>query len=250
MSFQTSTHQYQSSIANFCRTGKFVDIPGINKKNIKHYRSLVLNVIDDSLQNAYPLTYDLLSLKEWNSLVSDFWANHSCQSPQIWSMPKELFDYVSTQKHYLLDKYVFLEELLWFEWLELEMFMMEDIKRVATPNGDLLFNRLILNPEHRIFDLEYPVHKIRSKMISNSDRGKYFVIAHRNNKGDILFTDLSTALVRLIEYLNESPKSLTELIRLFEKEFDLPLSENDQLNIIQFFKNAFHQELIIGFERK
>lgn len=248
MSFLTSTHQHQTDFAAYCRTGNLKSIPGIHKKNILQYRTLVLNVIDDTLQNAYPLTYDLLQEEEWKELVTDFFANHSCQSPQVWYMPKEMYEYVLNTGHPLLKKYFFLQELLWFEWIELEMFMMEDKYSRASQKGDILFSKLILNPEHQLLPLNYPIHKKNSRDITITDKGNYFVIVHRNAKGDVVFNDISPSLVRMVEYLVETPISLSKMFHLFQIEFGIELSETDQNNIVYFFENAFQQGLILGFE--
>ena len=69
MQLLETTRQHQSNLALYCRSGKLTEIPGINKDNIIQYRRLVYNVVDDMLQNAYPLTYQTLTVKEWNNVV-------------------------------------------------------------------------------------------------------------------------------------------------------------------------------------
>ena len=244
-----STHSHQSALASFCRTGKLVEIPGVYKENIGHYRRLVFNVVDDMLQNAYPLTYDLLTTKEWKTSVSDFFINHACQSPQVWYMPKEFYTYFKETNSPLLKKYPFLIELLAFEWVEVELFMMEDIACTAQLDGDIRKNKLILNPEHQLLSFQFPVHLKPAKKITDKDKGNYFVIAHRNIKGEVLFTDTSAALVRMVEYLLKSSKSVIALIKEFEREYEIKLAEDNQKTIFQFFENAYHKQLIIGFSQ-
>jgi uncharacterized protein len=248
MQLLETTHKHQSSLANYCRTGKLDNIPGIKKENITQYHRLVYNVVDDTLQSAYPLTYNLLTKKEWNKAVSDFLIDHSCQSPQVWYMPKEFYLYVVNSAGSLLKKYPFLEELLSFEWMETELFMMEDKPVKAKNNGDVLKDRLVINPEHQFLSFSYPVHNKKAKLIKEADKQNYFVIGHRDLDGSVIFTDLSPALVRLLEYLNEAPASLKELIKQFTSEFNITLKETDQQSIISFFENAFQQNLIIGFK--
>jgi hypothetical protein len=206
-----------------------------------------MNVIDDMLQDAYPLTHDLLSAKEWKNIVNYFFANHPCQSPQVWYMPKEFYQFIVESKHPLLSKYSFLEELLLFEWTEVEIFMMEDRPVECSSEGDLRFSRLVLNPEHQLFNFSYPVHKKKPKHITLSDKGDYYLIAHRNKSGEVIFTDSSLAYIRLIEYLSEAHLSLNELYLLFEKEYQIVLGKADKENIMEFFKNALQNELIAGF---
>lgn len=248
MQLLNSTQKNLSSFAAYCRTGKLDEIPGIHKENISHYRKLVFNVIDDTLQNAYPLTHELLSAKEWQNVVNDFFSNHPCQSPQVWSMPKELYEYLSKTHHPLLKKYPFLEELLWFEWIELELYMMEDKVADYTLTGDILFSKLVLNPEHILVSFQYPVHKKNCKYITLSDKNIYYVLAHRNKDGDVLFNDLAPALVRMIEYLTDAPFSIKDLFSSFQSEYKIEITAEDQKHIISFFENAYQQNLIIGFK--
>lgn len=247
MSLSETTQAYQSDLAAYCRSGTLSMIPGIRQDNISHYRRLVYNIVDDMLENAYPLTHELLSTKEWKSAVNEFFTNHPCQSPQVWYMPKEFYEYMVSSGHSLLKKYPFLKDLLWFEWIELELFMMEDKKAVYTTAGDILFSRLILNPEYQLLSFQYPVHHKNARYITISDRSHYFTIAHRNTEGTVLFTDLSPALVRIIEYLVESPLSVKELFEKFQAEYSIQLDNEGQQAIIRFVETAYQQQLIIGF---
>ena len=108
MQLLDSTYKHQSNLAAYCRTGKLPEIPGIISENVSQYRRLVYNVVDDMLQNAYPLTVDLFTKKEWDKTVNDFFTNHPCQSPQVWYMPKEFYNYLTEIKNPLLKKYPFL----------------------------------------------------------------------------------------------------------------------------------------------
>ncbi len=242
-----TTYMYQSGLAAYCRTGSLPAIPGINAYNVIQYRRLVYNVVDDMLQNAYPLTHALLSVEEWEQVVNEFFIHHPCQSPQVWYMPKEFYQYLSDTKHPLLKKYPFLADLLWFEWVEVELFMMEDKTARAGNSGDVLFSKLVLNPEHQLLLFNYPVHEKSAKYITRGDKGNYYVIAHRNTEGEVNFTSIAPALARMIEYLSSAPLSITDLFDMFRQEYDLPLTEDDQKIIIQFFTNAYQQQLIIGF---
>src|SRR5690606_9540893 len=132
--------------------------------------------------------------------ANEFFCNHPCQNPQVWSMPKEFYEYLVKSRHSLLIKYPFLQDLLWFEWIELELFMMEDKKAEYTTNGDILFSRLVLNPEYQLLSFKYPVHHKNARYITITDQSDYFAAAHRNKEGSVVFTDLSPALVRIIEY--------------------------------------------------
>ncbi len=248
MLLSEATHTYQSGLAAYCRTGQLPDIPGIHHENITEYRRLVINVVMDMLENAYPLTRQLLNPDDWDYLVQQFFAEHRCQSAQVWYMPKEFSDYIRQTQPDLLQRYPALEDLLLFEWTETELFMMEDIPSIADPLGDILFSRLVINPEHRLLQLSYPVHRIKPAAIKDTDKQDYYVMAHRNKEGDVLFTDLSPAFCQLLLFLADEPRSIKELFNLFEQFFQIILFTGDQQQVIAFFENARQQELIAGFK--
>jgi hypothetical protein len=242
-----NTYKNQSALASYCRTGKLTPIQGINHDNITHYRRLVYNVVDDMLQSAYPLTYNLFTEREWEKTVDDFFANHPCQSPQVWYMPKEFYKYIIETKNPVTKKYPFLEELLLFEWTELELYMMEDLNGETANRGNIQFDSLLLNPEHKFLQFSYPVHKKAAKEIKESDRGNFFLVGYRH-PGDynVLFTELSPALAKMFGYIEKEPATLNGIIERFQKEFNMALNENDRQSILEFFENARSQRLIIS----
>jgi len=221
------THQYQTDFANFCRTGNYTTIPGVNEQNINHYRRLVFNNVYDSVSSAYPITKKLLGKKKWEKLVNRFFSSCDVQSPQIWYMPKEFKDYVISFELKLLNKYVFLSDLLNFEWLEIEVFMMpnEPIKFLAETN------LYYLNPEIRLIKVAYPIHLKKAKEITEQDYGTYFISLHRNQEtGSVEFTNLSIPFVDILENLMEKPFTENEIITIIKKYADN-----------QTAKKAFHQ---------
>ena len=52
----------------------------------------------------------------------------------------------------------------------------------------------------------------------------------------------------MIEYLSDTPYSIKDLFILFQNEYKIELTEEDQKHIISFFENAYQQRLISGFK--
>jgi len=244
------THRNQSALANYCRTGILEDIPGIKTENIGHYRRLVYNVVEDMLQSAFPLSHKLLKKKKWHALVNDFFSSHACQSPQVWYMPKEFYEYLEQTRPEMLNQYPVLLELLWFEWLEVELFMMEDREVNYTTNGNFNKDALVLNPEIYFQHFEFPVHLKKAKEITAADKGNYYLCVHRiPESGDVRFTDLSPGLVRLLELLSQKPQTLPILITGLCEELQIEQT-NEIKNMCQdFIAMALASRLIIGFNK-
>ncbi|WP_298734590.1 DUF2063 domain-containing protein [uncultured Chitinophaga sp.] len=247
----TTTTGYQSALAAYCRSGRYTAIPGVHKGHVTHYRRLVYNVVDDMLQSAYPLTYHLLTAKEWKQMVQDFFSSHACQSPQVWYMPRELHEYLVKTQHPLLEKYPFLSELLWLEWLEVELFMMEDKPAAFTAFGDIQADAFVLNPEHHLQHFHYPVHLKQAKQISAEDKGDYFLVLFRKpDNGEVAFMQLSPVLVTLLELLEERPQAMHPLVEQACATWQLPLNDAIREAAGAFFAQALENRLILGYDTK
>ncbi len=243
----TTTFQHQSALAAYCRTGKMTHIPGVNRKNVSYYRRLVSNVVNDTLENAYPLTFELLSKKEWKNTVDDFLSKHPCHSPQVWYMPKEFYAYLIEKQHPILIKYPVLKDLLWFEWIEIELFMMEDRVVGYRQIGNSLEDKLVLNPELAMLLFRYPVHLKNPLQIIEKDKSDYYVVAHRDKEGEVKFNELSPAMFRVVEYLAGEALTLPQLLGRFESEYQLALSMADRDMVAGFIAKAIEQQLLLGF---
>ncbi len=93
MNLLNDTYQQQSKLADYCRTGNVPDLKGVNYENLPHYRRLVFNIAADVIETAYPITHSFLEKEVWDKLVHDYFAEHKCQTPQVWRMPLEFYDY-------------------------------------------------------------------------------------------------------------------------------------------------------------
>ncbi|MBB5623709.1 hypothetical protein HDE69_004796 [Pedobacter cryoconitis] len=249
MSLLEQTHLNQLALASYCRTGILEDIPGINIENIGHYRRLVFNVIDDMLQSAFPLSHELLKAREWQMITHDFFSNHACQSPQVWYMPREFYEYLEQTRPQILNKYPVLLELLWFEWLEVELFMMEDQEISYSITGNIEQDRIILNPEIHFQHFNFPVHLKKAKKITAAAKGDYYLCIHRiPETGDVSFTDLSPAFVRLLELLSEKPQTAASLIDDLCEELKIEQTIETTTMCQNFILMAMDSRLIIGFK--
>ncbi|GAB4315841.1 MAG: hypothetical protein Kow00127_07090 [Bacteroidales bacterium] len=200
---ETYTFRQQYDLAQYCRTGVLNPGLQVNQRHVHHYNRLVRNVVFDALGSAFPLTLDLLDSDEWNSLVDQFWSSHKAATPQIWKLPDEFRKWVEQQQHPLTEKHPFLNELLYFEWLEIELYMMEDLNWPDhTPADDLFNNHLVVNPEHKLIRLNWPVHLKNPNTITTRDKKDWFVLIYREpDTGKVRFIDLAPMTALLTEQI-------------------------------------------------
>lgn len=248
----TQLHEYtrtqQRQLANYIRTGILNKLEGLTENRVHYYRKLVYNVLNDSLQSAFPITYDLLEEDEWKDLVEKFFSSHDCQSNEIWKMPYEFYQFIVSSKSKLITKYPHLHDLLLLEWTEIEIYMMEDVEppKIRTV-GNFYKSFFVTNPEHKILELEYPVHLKTSKEIGTSDKGNYFVLIYRQpDTFKVRFINLSVYYAWLIENLATQSQTLNDIYDAAEGIFDVDKKTLDQ-NTYQFIIEMINNKFILGF---
>ena len=204
MPLDVITHKLQSDLATYCRTDKLPDIPGVRAERAVHYRRLVFNVIEGAIRNAFPIAFNTLEESEWLFLVNDFFTNHNPQAPELWKLAGEFYRYTKVNHKDLHHKYPYLIDLLTFEWVEIEVFMMEDINclEVNTPS-DVLLEPLILNKESALLSLSYPVFAHRGEALLDK-KGSYFLFIYRDTESKkVKFSEFSPLAACVSELLKD-----------------------------------------------
>jgi len=245
---QNKTFSLQKDLSMYCRTGLNEPQTSI-QQNTSYYRELVYGVIKETLKTAFPLTRKLIGRKRWKKMVLHFFKYHKCQTPQVWKLPQEFSEYYEVEKLPFKKEFVFLKSLLQYEWLEIEVFMMEDkFIEEFKENKNLEEDIIVPNPEIKILSLEYPIHLKNIKEITEEDRGQYFVSIHRDfYTKQVMFNDLSYPLVEIILKTNEENYTKNDCINLLSKY------EKDLDTIIKYYnefeKFAFSNNLFLGYKK-
>ncbi|AQX02209.1 HvfC/BufC N-terminal domain-containing protein [Elizabethkingia anophelis] len=246
LQLQNKTFSLQTDLALYCRTGLNEPQTSIQQHTF-HYKRLVYNVIKDTLKIAFPLTRKLIGRKRWKKMVAHFFKSHKCQTPQVWKLPGEFSEYYDKESLPFKKKFIFLKSLLQYEWLEIEVFMMEDV-----PIDEFRENKksekdvIIPNPEIKILSIEFPIHLKNIKEITEEDRGQYFVSIHRDfYTKQVKFNDLSYPFVEIILKANEDYFTKKDFIELLSKY------EKDEDKIIRFYNDfeqfALHNNIFLGY---
>jgi len=97
MLYSKETYKIEQSLAEWCRTGKNIDIKGTKKEGLKQYRRLLRNNINNTMEQAFPIANEVLTEKEWDTLIDDFFANHKAQTNHVWKLPFEFYQFVQKQ---------------------------------------------------------------------------------------------------------------------------------------------------------
>jgi hypothetical protein len=210
----SNTLKNQLKLAEYCKTGEDRVIEGVTPNRIHHYRRLIFNIALDTLSSAFPITKKLFGNEVWKTSVNEFYSKSNCTSPFVWKMAQDFYDYAIQEDSFLAlkDKRPFLLDLLHFELIELDMYMMEDAEiPQVKKEGSMYEDTIIPHPESKIILLNYPVHLKPPKEISLEDKKQYYCLCFREPVDrKILFFDLSAYYAFVIEQLFNK-KTLLEI---------------------------------------
>lgn len=240
------TFTLQNELVKYCRTGSEEPLT-TKQENTHHYRRLVINLVRDILTKAYPFTKELLGKDNWEKAVKHFFSTHKCQTAQVWKMPKEFCEFYSENPLPFDHASSFIPELLLFEWMELELFMMEDEEIFPFHvEGNKENEIFVNNPEIRIMPLNFPFHQKKVTKITESDKGQYFVVFVRNHETKkVKYHDINYPMAEMLIRMNDEPTKISDLISILAK---YEKDENKQLKLVnEFIDFSLKHNLILGF---
>ena len=248
MLLRKETHFVQSRLAEYCRSGKSILIEGANPNRLHHYRRLILNVLNSTLERTYPIFRRIVSDEEWLEVVSDFQINYDAKEARIWMLPFEFYEFCKVKKYAQKLNRPYLDDLLYFEWIEIEVNTRPD-KVIPEFNevGDLLDEQLIINPEYELIHLNYPVHNTQDDQLVG-EKGDYFILVYWEQRNlDVRFFEFSAFFTFVFELI--ASKQLTGRKALIEAstQFDLKDENNVLQNGIAFLNVLLDQGIILGF---
>jgi len=248
MSLHPDTAAIQRALARYCRTGFVPQLPGVVPGRLVHYRRLVRNVVFDNLEEAFPIASKYIGEERWEALCHAFLSDHACLSPQVWQIAGEFYRYALNEQAAAAHALPFLNDLLLFEWTEMELYNMPDLSaHVDRTEGDLLNDRPVLNPEHRLLTLQYPAHLCEPWQALERE-GRYFVLLFREpDSGKIQFMDLSVWFALLVEQFAKEQTCLRELLDEAPALFgSIDLDALSQATLA-FMEQLRHKQGILGF---
>jgi len=248
MSLHKETKEIQEGLGEYCRTGKDPDLPGITPGRLTHYHRLVQNVVKDTLDTAFPITLSALGEDAWRLLVEDFFATGLPQSPQVWKLPYEFYRYHAEQKTGTRIQREYLDDLLLFEWMEIEVHTMPDREYPEyREKGNLFLDRLAFNPEHEIVQLNYPIHT-HPVHEAREKKGDYFALLYRlPDSGNVQFLALSPLNTYIFSRLLEAELPLDEIKGEFARLAGIESRVYLDEVLAKFFQDLMDRKLILGF---
>jgi len=201
------------------------------------YGDLVKNGFSMCLARAFPIAKKQLSQvrsdsphysSAWDHLVGDFISQTCSPTPYLWQMPRELVTspiLIPFAHRYSVP---WLEDLLSFEWTEIEVSMMSD-EHCNKEAPRVEPRRYTLNPHHKIFYLRHPVFLVTVPE-EWSRQGHFFVCCFRPARSnDARYIQLDPLLVSLIERWGRESLSTDQILAITTEL--APPSHREQIEI-------------------
>lgn len=249
MNLLPETKEIQSRMAMYCRTGVEPALPGVTPNRFHHYHRLIFNIIQEHLESSYPITFEYVPTEIWYSMLNNFFADHLCQSYQVWQIAGEFYQYAIDKKFSEKFDLYYLNDLLKFEWEELRLYNMENLAFPKFQNeGDDLIHPIVLNPEHVLLTLQYPVHQY-SPSESLKHQGNYFILLYREKEtGRIQFMEISVWHAIMIEQFSQGNITLTDLLLEAPSIFDKIDIKELTDSSLKFLEEMKEKSFVLGYK--
>ena len=176
-----------------------------SKKSTSIYKDLIYYRFNETLSNIFIESKKFFSEQEWRESIFKFIQSGS-KTAIMWQMPKEFKDFLIKNK---IAKGA-LKDLLWFEWIEVEIYMAkEDFK-----NQKFSWNQKFkLSNKAKIKNLKYPIYRDDFK-----SRGEYKLLIYENRKKyEILWLEITNFMYDFLKSLNKKEKIIDILKRISKK---------------------------------
>lgn len=179
------------------------------------YQKLVFYRYEEIINNTFPLFIKYVSPKELDESIFLFLKNPP-STPFVWQIADDYRKMVKKKK--LFHNRKFLYELLYFDWIELELLMKEyKTKKIKEFSWE---NSYTLKQSARIKRFKYDIINTNYE----EKRENFTVIYYDFSSDEVLFREINEFLYALIKNLNKK-ESIKKTLKKLCKQNDINLNE-------------------------
>ncbi len=203
---------------------RFFDIISDQKNNPNSsaynvYQKLVFNRYEEIVKSTFIEFSKYVSEDELEKSIYEFLKNPP-STPFIWQIANDYRKFVKKQKLFHNRKYLY--ELLYFDWIEVEIYMKE-YKKIKKPKFSW-DNSYFLAPWSRIkkcnFDIINKNHETK--------RENFLVIYYDYKSDDVLFREINQFIYTLVKDANKK-QSISKTLELLCKENEIDFNEAKEI---------------------
>lgn len=203
MNFIDSQHAFMAHIRNPQLHPK---PDGIEDRRMAIYRDLFFNNINGFISSGFPVLKTLYSDEEWLKLVRRFFAEHDCHSPYFLDIAGEFIAYLSTDYELQPSDPVFMLELAHYEWIELDVSIVQSDPIECAITDELTELALYLSSSARNLSYQFAVQHISADFQPQqpSEQPHYFVV-YRDTDDEVQFLATNAMTALLLSIIDVTP---------------------------------------------
>lgn len=203
----------QAAWAAYLRAPTPAALPaGTAPQRMQHYAQLLHNNISGFMHQCFPVARSLLPVAEWQTLITQFFAQASNASPYFYEIPQQFVDFWQARPD-ALDPWFL--ELLHYEQLELAVDTAADAPAQFGAQG------WALNPSLQLAGYAWPVHTISKTHIPKAPEST-FIALYRNAELRVRFSVLTPAAMQFLVLLQGNgadwPAAQAQLAQLLKQD--------------------------------
>ncbi|WP_154223163.1 DNA-binding domain-containing protein [Marinicella rhabdoformis] len=198
--------QAQLDFAAHLRNPNTQEAPsGIEDRRLEIYRNLFFNSISSLIAGTFPVLKTILSNKEWEQLIRNFFQAKHNKTPHFPEIPREFVSFVKQLPKDQLRPFTY--ELALYEWLELHLdkHLNEVEFNLKVNEKDLLDDIPVINTVSSLQAYQFPVHQISANNQPTKPLEQpVFLLLWRNKDNQVKFTELQPFSALLFEQLKNN----------------------------------------------
>ncbi|MCP4969280.1 MAG: hypothetical protein GY932_01650 [Arcobacter sp.] len=186
---------------------------GFENSTINVYQKLVYTRYEEVIKNSLPLFLDFISENELKDSILKFMKD-TPYTPFVWKIPNDYRKYAKKNKIFDNKKYIY--ELMYFDWVEIEIYMkeykLEELDNFAYENTYRLSKSArIKKSKFDIIGKDY-----------ESKRENYSIIYYDFEKDDVIYREINPLIYFLIKNTNKKESLYITLEKIcIENEIDI-----------------------------
>ena len=198
---------------------------GVDAERLAVYAELLFNSVFGALSSVFPVLRSVLGDEHWRALVRDFYREYRSPYPQLHRAAEAFVEYLHEARAPHADDPPFLRDLAHYEWIELEVALVEEgvaagAAEVVDTDADLLNSVPRLVSASRVLAYDYPVQRIGPDWQPRfEDAQPTYLAVYRDAALAVKFIELTAASARLLLLIEEHPQACgAEVLELLATE--------------------------------
>ncbi|MBP7370851.1 MAG: putative DNA-binding domain-containing protein [Arenimonas sp.] len=235
-----SLYQFQRALSGYLRDPKQVARPqGIPSRPAKIYEQLLFNNICGFVDACFPVAKKMQSERRWRSFCRSFFRDWQSHTPYFSKIPEQFVKYMQANS-LALGLPAYLPELLYYEWLELEVETAEGVY-----NAHASSRIMALNPSVRYARFQWPVHQI-SQSYRPRKPVPTVLLVYRNAEDSVKFVEINEITAQLLDVLNSGAMTSAVALKYLAKQLGYASPEPLLVHGNALMADLLKQEILQG----